>query len=396
MQSATALSYELDDLEAAAGELAAAIKEKLSLKKNSLGVLFCDAECDGAALSAELEKLLGITIGGMTTLAELENSGHHEGALVLTVLTADDCFFSPVVSASLIGNNYDERIGDAYKASAQAAGGYGEKPAFMFAFCPPGMAFSGDKFPEALSKAVQNVPIIGGISSDDYDYKTARVFLSGKAYWDSLVLISVWGKVKPLFSLHHVTSRFAERIRRVVKATDNKVYTVGDETLVKYLESFGLRTDVSDVLLAFTSYPMMLTSEKGDETPLMRHLTGLDLKDGSGTFVGDVPEGLMANICMVNKNDVMAACRESMEALLEETKKQQDYQYSTIFCISCCGRAMILGADSGAEGQILSELLPKGLNLAGAYCLGEICPVKYKDGEVSNRFHNCSITFCAV
>jgi hypothetical protein len=57
---------------------------------------------------------------------------------------------------------------------------------------------------------------------------------------------------------------------------------------------------------------------------------------------------------------------------------------------------MILGSDSDAEGQILSELLPKNLNLAGAYCLGEICPARYKNGEVSNRFHNCSITFCAI
>jgi hypothetical protein len=55
---------------------------------------------------------------------------------------------------------------------------------------------------------------------------------------------------------------------------------------------------------------------------------------------------------------------------------------------------MILGADSDAEGRILSEMLPERLSLAGAYCLGEICPSRYGDGVVSNRFHNCSITFC--
>ncbi|AEF81928.1 FIST signal transduction protein [Leadbettera azotonutricia] len=396
MLSATAISYELDDSEAAARELAASIKEKLSLKKNSLGILFCDADCDGAALSAELEKLLGITVGGMTTLAELENSGCLDGALVLIVLTADDCFFSPAVSTSLIGNNYEEKMVAAYEASAHGVSGFGEKPAFIFAFCPSGMSFSGDKYPDVLSKAAPNVPIIGGVSSDDYDYKRARVFLSGKAYLDSLVLISVWGRAKPIFSLRHVTSRFAERIRRVVRAEGNKVFTVGDETFVKYLEGFGLKTNVPDILLAFNSYPMMLTREGGDEIPLMRHISALDPKDGSGTFLGDVPAGSLANICLVSKKDVMAACRESMEALLEETQKQGDYQYSTIFCISCCGRAMILGSDSDAEGQILSELLPKNLNLAGAYCLGEICPARYKDGEAANRFHNCSITFCAI
>jgi hypothetical protein len=200
---------------------------------------------------------------------------------------------------------------------------------------PPGKGLHGGfllsrrEFPGRLCgehpfQAAPNVPIIGGVSSDDYDYKRARVFLSGNAYWDSLVLIGVWGKVKPIFSLRHVTSRFAERIRRVVKAKDNKVFTVGDETFVKYLESFGLKTDVSDILLAFNSYPMMLTHEGGDETPLMRHISGLDLKEGSGTFLGDVPTGTLANICLVSKKDVMAACRESMQILLEETRKQSD------------------------------------------------------------------------
>jgi hypothetical protein len=102
----------------------------------------------------------------------------------------------------------------------------------------------------------------------------------------------------------------------------------------------------------------------------------------------------MANICLINKNDIVSACRESFKALLEEAGKRPDYEYSTVLCISCCGRAMILGTDSDAEGRVLSEMLPDGITLTGAYCLGEICPVIYKEGKASNRFHNCSITFC--
>jgi hypothetical protein len=235
---------------------------------------------------------------------------------------------------------------------------------------------------------------MGGACSDDYDYERARVFLSGREYRDALVMTGVWGNVKPVFALRHVTSRFAERIRRVTVAEGNIVYRVGDETLVKYLEGFGLKTDVEDPLLAFTSYPMMLTREDEDETPLMRHILALNHSDGSGSFFGDVPNGSLANICLVGKDDITTACRESMQDLLDETAKNRHYEYSTILCVSCCGRAMILGADSDAEGRILSEMLPDKLSLAGTYCLGEICPSRYGDGVASNRFHNCSITFC--
>jgi hypothetical protein len=396
MQSATAICYELDDPEEAVRQLAASVKEKLVLKKHSIGILFCDADCDGAAVTGGLGELLGIDIAGMTTLAILENKGHHEGAITLLVLTAEDCFFSPAVSLPLSGKDYRTGITEAYKTSISRTGdGYGPKPGLIFAFCPSGMPYSGDKYPEILSGAAQGVPVIGGVCSDDYDYQRARIFFSGNEYKDSMVLISVWGNVKPVFSLRHVTSRFAERIRRVVKAKDNKVYKVGDETLVKYLEGFGLKTDVPDALLAFNSYPMMLTQEGGDETPLMRHIQSLNLEEGSGTFFGDVPTGTLANICLVSKKDVIAACRESMQILLDETAGK-DYQYSAILCISCCGRAMILGNDSGAEGAILAGMLPSGVNLAGAYCLGEICPTRYGNGVASNRFHNCSITFCML
>lgn len=396
MRSAVAISYELDDPAEAAVQLAGSIREKLALGKSSAGILLCDADTDGAALTGELKKALGFEIAGMTTLAVLESAGHHESAVVLTVLTADDCGFFAAVSEPLSEGDYERKIAAAYRAAGPSADGYGDKPGVIFTFCPYGMPFSGDRYPDILSRTMPGVPLMGGIASDDYDYNLARTFLSGNEYKDALVSIGVWGNVKPAFVLRHVTSRFAERIRRVVKADKNVVYKVGDETFIKYLESFGLKTDVDDPLLAFTSYPMMLTREGGDETPLMRHICGLNPADGSGEFFGDVPTGTLANICLVSKEDIMAACRESMEAILEEINKQQDYKYSTVFCISCCGRAIILGRDSGAEGSILSEMLPPGISLAGAYCLGEICPARYKDGEVSNRFHNCSITFCML
>jgi hypothetical protein len=398
MKSAVAISYELDDPAEAARQLAGSIGEKLRTGKNSVGILLCDADTDGAALTGELKSLLGFEIAGMTTLAVLDPGGYHEAAAALTVLTADDCGFFTAVSESLTEGDYKQKIIDTYRAAGPSETGdnYGTKAGVIFAFCPYGMPFSGDRYPDLLSQTLEGVPLMGGVASDDYDYNLARTFLSGKEYKDALVSIGVWGQVRPAFVLRHVTSRFAERIRRVVKADKNVVYKVGDETFVKYLESFGLKTDVEDPLLAFTSYPMMLTREGDDETPLMRHICGLNLADGSGEFFGDVPTGTLANICLVSKEDIMAACRESMKALQEEVNKQLDYEYSTVFCISCCGRAMILGRDAGAEGSILSEMLPAQMSLAGAYCLGEICPARYRDGEVSNRFHNCSITFCML
>jgi hypothetical protein len=393
MKSAVATTYELDNAADAARQLADSIRSKLVPEKYSLGILFCDADLDGASVTAALKDLLGMEVAGMTTLAALDPAGRQTAAAVLTVLTADDCRFFPAASAPLSGGDHTKKIVEAYRRSAPEDAPDGQNPGMMFAFCPCGMAFSGDSYTNALA-TVYKTPMIGGVASDDYDFERARVFLSGREYKDALVVVGVWGRAKPVFSLRHVTSRFAERIRRVTKAEGNIVYRVGEETFVRYLEGFGLKLDVPDPLLAFTSYPMMLTGEEDDETPLMRHISSLNFSDGSGAFLGDVPVGALANICLVGKDDITAACRDSLRALLEKAGQRDDYAYSTILCISCCGRAMILGADSGAEGRILSEMMPGNLALTGAYCLGEICPTLHREEKVSNRFHNCSIAFC--
>jgi hypothetical protein len=396
MQSAVAVSYELDDTAAAARELAASVTARLAFGKHAVGMLLCDADTDGAALTGTLKNTLGIDVAGMTTLAAINEDGRQTAAAVLTVFTADDCLFGVALADSLLQGDHERKIAEAgvlcrpQDAPATADRG------MLLAFCPGGMPFSGDVYPDVLAQPLPNTPVIGGAASDDYDYERARVFLSGKEYKDAAVFIGIWGNVRPVFSLRHVTSRFAERIRRVTRAENNIVHTVGDETFIRYLEGFGLKTDVPDPLLAFTSYPMMLTREKSEEVPLMRHISGLNHADGSGSFLGDVPEGTLANMCLINKNDILSACRDSMNALLEEAKRRPDYDYSAIVCISCCGRAIILGADAGAEGRVLTEMLPAGLSLTGAYCLGEICPTLWKDGNVSNRFHNCSIAFCML
>ena len=395
MKSITAFTTELDNATKAAGQLAESISGKLVLKNNSIGILLCDADMDGAAVTGELHKLLGIEVAGMTTLGILDKDGFHEAAAVFTVLTADDCVFFTTASEPLAEDGFEQSIVDSAKSvlPENSSGING----LIFAFCPNGMPFSGDMYPNILSKTSGDIPIIGGVASDDYDFTRARVFLSGREYRDSLILASVWGNIKPIFSIKHVTSRFAERIRRVTDAEGNHVRKVGDETFIQYLENFGLKTDVPDPVMAFTAYPMMLThGDTDDEVPLMRHIAGLNHEDGSGTFFGDVPVGTLANICLINKNDLTAACRESMDAILQESTENPDYEYSALFCMSCCGRAMILGSDSYLEGQVLKEMRPDGITLAGAYCLGEICPTRYKDGVVVNRFHNCSITFCMI
>jgi hypothetical protein len=327
----------------------------------------------------------------MTTLAALGPGGMNELSAVFTLLTGDDVKFAAEATEGLEADTAPALISAAYESIEARI----DKPKLLLIFAPTGMPFAGDVYPDAIAKAAPGVPLLGGVASDDYDFQRARVFISGRELRDAAVFAGVTGEVAPKFFLQHVTSRFAEHSLPVTESDGVTVYKVGDESFIKYLEGFGLRTDVSDAIVAFNSYPMMLTREGSDETPLMRHISGLDHDSGAGVFLGNVPEGSIANICLVNKDDLVASCRLSMDKLVEAARAGGGAN-SLVLCISCCGRSMILGTDSDAEGKIIEEMLPEGYNLAGAYCLGEFSPALYKDGNASNRFHNCSIALCTL
>jgi hypothetical protein len=398
MKSAVVVTYELDDAILAASELADAIKQKLEFRKHSIGILLCDADVDGAAVTGRLKELLGFEVAGMTSLATLDTSGYHEAAAVLTVMTADDCLFTAAASAPLIGDGFEKEISVAYYKTIPNSKEFGDKPKLEFLFCPCDMPYTGDIYVEILSKEIPGVPLIGGAASDDYQYNQGRPLLSGEAPENSLVIVSIWGNIKPVFAIRHVTSPFAERVRRITDAEGNLVKKVGDETFVDYLKGFGFETQVADVLLSFNANPMMMTLNDADEdeSAIMRHIVELDHETGAGYFAGDVPVGALGNICLLKKDDIKTSVRESMSILLEEASKVNDAEYSLVYCVSCTGRALVLGQDSSAEGDILSKMLPDEVSLMGSYCYGEIAPTRFKDGDVTNRYHNCSIALCMI
>ena len=396
LKSVTTATRAIQNIEQATRELAPA--NTVFEAGRAVGLLFCSADADGAALSAALHSQLKIPIAGMTSQSLLTRSGRQEKSAILTIISSDDCSFGVGVSAPLDadgGAHHRANIAAAYTASARMAA---ESPKLMFAFCPANMPFSGDKYSQILTELSGAAPVIGGVASDEYDFTHCKTFLSGQAYQNALVLVSLFGDIRPVFSMQHVTSRFAPRLRRITDARDNVVHRVGDETFTEYLASFGLDAASRNPLVDLVSHPMMLTTEGTGEASVMRHIAALDPANGTGTFLGDVLPGTLANICRLDSQDVKDSCRDSAQALLQkiENAHQENYTYSLVFCVSCCGRATILGEEIDEEGATLSALVPAQLSLSGIYCLGELGPARYYNGNAANKFHNCSITLCAI
>ena len=183
----------------------------------------------------------------------------------------------------------------------------------------------------------------------------------------------------------------------VAKAENNTVYRLGHGTFQETLKRENMESDKTDVLGIYILSPFVVDIEKedGDRVEVARNLTTLNQEDGSGSFLGVIPEGTVLNVGVINRADV----RSSVQAAFDEIWKgvSGDEKYRTFLCTSCCARFMALASDVNEESETYLGRLPEGASLMGMYSYGEYCPVEgSKTGRRYNMFHNFTFTILAL
>ncbi|MDR1979797.1 MAG: FIST C-terminal domain-containing protein [Synergistaceae bacterium] len=401
MKSTVAVSYEMDDMEKAAEELASQVLQSLTLLTYSCGLLFCDSEVDHDALAAALKEKLPMPVVGCSTIATFNGKkGFQDMNVSLIVLTADDVRFAVSLSEPLTAEGVKKQIEDAY---SKGAAELEESPRLILAFPSYNASIMLDEYPETLDRLSVKAPIFGGIPGFVAGYGTSWVAFDGKAYTDRAVFILMGGNVHPLFSVKNVLKSYAEQKRLVTRAENNVVYKVGDISFIDHMRQLGMPVDKivsSPDAISFVTSPLLLEMPKDEENdgfPFVRTLHTLNLEDGSGASIGRIPQGAVLSIVSMTRQDVDSSSKEAMRDLLEqiENKKKEGYECSTILTVSCIGRYMVIANDHTIEGRNIAEATPPSLNLSGFYSYGELCPTSMRDAKAANRAHNESIVFCA-
>ena len=399
MRSNVSVTQQIDDVAAAADELLKGAKRGFPLAANSAGILFCYSDADVEGLLHELAGRADFDVVGCTAIANMdERTGFHDMAATLTLLTSDDVRFAAVSSEPVTPENVADQVEKTYRAAADRLG---ETPALLVALPPYRLEIMLDAYANGFNKAAPGVPVIGGLPSYNATGDSNMTFHNGTASTDRLVLLAMAGDVRPVFSVQNVTSNDAERKRKVTRARDNVVYEVAGQRFTDYLEEVGLPVDKlaqGNATITFVSNPLLL--EKNTETgeslySFARTLHEIDLEDGSGTAIGEIPDGATLSVCTLQRDEIEQAALEGIRDLKRKMAAVQasGYKFSTVLAVSCIGRHLLLLPHSDLEvRQILSEF-PPGLTLSGFYSYGEIGP---QGSERQQNFaHNESLVLCA-
>ena len=399
MKSATAISYELDDIDSAAKELTDQIKEKLTFGKNTVALLHGQPDMEIGELSGAVARELGCQVIGGTTAAGaiLSNEGYHELAVALHVLTADDCLFAAAISGP-VGADPVGDITDVYqkaykklKAQDPAA-----EPKMVICVASLVQSIASDNLLENVSQLCGSAPVFGYIAADDFEFCKQQVYLDGESGGDRLAVLLVSGNVKPIFQTANLAGTQALEKRLVTKAHDNIICEVDGKPAYEYIKDFPFINDETTVLFNYQFFVEMRNDAFNDGIPVSRALNTFDKETGEVTCFANVPENSFIGLLYCTGNDVATTSEAGIKDFLGKLNAAGgDYEYSTVLVATCSLRNMFLADMRETEGDLIRDMLPEGLTVSGLYAFGEIAPTSVRDGKAVNRFHNATFTVCA-
>ena len=400
MKSATAVSYELDDIALAAKELTTQIKDKLALRKNKVAILHGQPDMEIGELSAAVGSELGCRVIGGTTAAGamLTNEGYHELALSLLVLTDDDVIFGTAISESMASDPLS-KITDTYqKAYAnlkEQDAGAEPKTVICVASLVPSIA--SDNMLEKISELCGSVPVFGYIAGDDFEFRKQQVYLDGETGGDRMALLILSGNVKPIFQTANLAGKKALEKKLVTKAHDNIICEIDGMPAYEYIKEFPFIDDETTVLFNYQFFTEMPDDINNDSIPVSRALNTYDKSTGEVTCFANVPEGSNIGLLYCTGNDVAVTSEAGIKDFLNKINATSgDYEYSTVIIATCSLRNMFLADMKSTEGDLIKKLIPNNLVVSGLYAFGEIAPTSVTDGKAVNRFHNATFTVCGI
>lgn len=380
LRCATASTYQVDDPEAAAGEIAAQLEAKLQLLDNTVAIVYCDPSfVTTGAVREVCRRLPYPTVGYTTSYAGVD--GEH-GTFILTVmaLTSDDTKFHVAMTGSLETDVETPTL----EACAALRRDMDGEPKVVIAFPPMFLHHAGDAYVKALDKGLPGAPVFGTLQlDDDNDYTINAAIVNGESSHEGMSLLVMEGGVSPRFYVAAVSQkRIMPYTGEITRSDENTIYEINDMTAREYFNSIGIFMDGGTVE-SMRFIPFLIDLQKSDDydgVPIVRGLAEFG-EHGSVSCRGTMYQNSILSIGICDSEDIT----ETNRALIETVNALPDA--SLALYIACVVRKYSFAGD---PESIVSAARP-GLPYMLGYSAGEICPTSVKNGKAANRFHNYTL-----
>lgn len=319
---------------------------------------------DGAKVASVLQRFPAAVVSGCSTAGEISSDGHvRDDSLVATAVRFD----STQVRLSVV--RLDETSGsrDAGARVAHELMGSGLVHVLVFS---DGLAVNGSDLTSGLRSGLpQGVSITGGLAGDGARFEKTLVVANGETRPGIIAAVGFYGDRLCVGSgsLGGWDPFGPDRI--ITRASGNVLYELdGQPALALYRRYLG--EYAKDLPSSGLLFPLLVRPAEG-ESGVVRTLLGINEREQSVTFAGDMPQGSLARLMKANFDRLIdgatGAARINADAL-----GARPAQLGVL--ISCVGRKLVLRQRVEEEIEAVREVLGLSPVLSGFYSYGEIAP----------------------
>jgi hypothetical protein len=350
---------------------------KPSNPSKSLVILFGSSNID--TISKPLDEIIefydGATVIGASTCGEIYQDELLDDSLVVAVIE-----FSTTTIKSIHKILKDTK--DSHRCGQEIATYLAEDDLRGVFILSDGLKVNGSQLTEGISSILPNsVSVTGGLAGDDDRFEKTWIVVDDKPCSSCITAVGFYGDdIRIGYGSRGGWDRLG--IERVVtKSIDNVLYELDSQpALSLYKRYLG---DKADGLPATgLLFPLEIRSSEDSRDSKVRTILGVDEKDQSITFAGDIPEGSLVTLMKANFDRLIDGAIYAAESI-----DMGEYSGEDILsiAISCVGRRLVLKQRVEEELEDSLSILPSSIKQIGFYSYGEISPLSSGKCDLHNQ-----------
>ena len=390
MKCASVYTYEIDDPKIALEEIKAQLENKITLLKNSVGIIMCHTEFISSGVVKYISENLPFDLAGVTTSSQAVNNEAGELILTIFIMTSDDTWFKTGVTES-VNEGIDEPT---KKAFDKVSAGVSEPPKLALIFPPLILKYAGDAYINAWKQLIPDVPVFGTLAIDDtLTFEGSETIYNGESYKTAMPFVLCYGSINPRFLIETLPQNKVMPYKgEITKSSGPFVQEINNINAYKYFESIGFASNgaLADNYLFVPFVIDQKRREDYDGIPVVRGHASFT-EDGTAIFRGDVDEGSTFTLLTSDSKDVLSTTLQKIRQLNELPN------VNGVLMFPCIVRRMMTQRlNPLAELETVRDTIHSDIPFMIGYSGGEICPTSIKNCIPTNRFHNYSLVILVV
>lgn len=341
-----------------------------------LAILFCDVDHDYRYIIDAIYRVFpNILLIGCTSDGEISSEMVSEGGITLALISSKKIKFD-IRKAENLSTSLSESI----KESLSNIELESEKSCCIM--LSDSLTISGEKVLFETQKYINKIPVFGGLSADQWEFKKNYQFFNREILSDAVVYCFFTGEYEIFSSFASGWNPIGEYFL-VTKSCDNIVHTINNQKATDFYKKF-----IGKVDSPFGEYPLAVYLNKDKKFySYLRAPLKFNQKNGTVYFAGNIPQGSYVRITETDRDRVIY---ESESSFQKSFMSNRGYDLGIMF--NCASRKYLLGSKKDVEINLFSKICPN-TPLIGLYCYGEI---GYNSNTGYSNFFNQSFVAMVI